>query len=253
MNRTSRFSTLRGGISIGSENVTAGTLTGRFLDTKDNKIVMLSNWHVFEGAPSKTLILQPGQYDGGTVNDYVGVLKRYVKLNGEPSWPLWKKIICMLFGWFLEEYCYAGGENYIDGAIASFEPAKSDRMLKSGIYLDDGNILIPRNSHHGDGIANRKVYKVGRTTGLTYGTVKYDSSIVKVWYGDRIITFKDQLIIEGLARPGDSGSPVFLLSNSTPSEHDAFVGLLFAGSSEYYIASKYKYIECLLNAKYITE
>jgi hypothetical protein len=52
--RTQRMKVLRAGISIGSEEITAGTLTGRFIDLTDNTVVMVSNRHVFEGTEGKT-------------------------------------------------------------------------------------------------------------------------------------------------------------------------------------------------------
>ena len=252
MDRTKRYSRLAGGISIGSEEVTAGTLSGWFTDLKDREQVLVSCWHVFKGKPGETRILQPGRYDGGRIpNDIVGTLKRYVPLDRYGKLPWWKRIICMLFGWFLEEWCLAGKEpNLVDVACARFEPWGEDRILVKGVYLDDGSIIWPRGTHDGDNIVGRRVWKSGRSTGVTFGTVIDDSATVKVWYGDRYILFQDQIIVEGRCEPGDSGSPVFLMSGDRISENDMLVGLLFAGNPRIYVACKYKHIRELLGVSW---
>lgn len=239
IDRTAKFYTLAGGISIGSENITAGTLSGVFRDKRDGSFVLVSNWHVFQGTPGKTRILQPGPYDGGRPGDAVGTLKRFVQIPRTGSLPWWKRLLCMLFGWLLEEYCTPSEEpSHVDAACATIEA----RSAITGVYLDDGRIIHPK-SASGDNVVDRTVWKVGRTTGYTEGTVVSDRARVKVWYGDRWIIFDDVIIVKGLAKGGDSGSPVFLKTGSTPSENDAFIGLLFAGSSEYFVACKNKHLE----------
>jgi len=246
MDRTKRFEVLAGGISIGSERVTAGTLSGVFKDMTDGRDVLVSNWHVFEGQPKKTQILQPGPHDGGLVDtDRVGRLKRYVSLK--PS--RWRVAICAILGSLLGEWCSAY-RNLVDAAVATFEPSDPRRKLVRGVYMDDGNILCPRGTHPGDGIIGRKVWKVGRTTGFGEGVVVSDNAVVKVWYGDQYILFQDQIIVKGKSEGGDSGSPVFLLSGDRPSENDQLVGLLFAGSDEYFVVCKYKHLQNLLKVNW---
>lgn len=237
--RTRRQDLLAGGISIGSEIVTAGTLTGVFIDRKDGMNVLVSNFHVFMGTPYKTKILQPGKYDGGSDNDVVGLLKRYVPIERREKFPWWKKLVCLLFGWFLEEYCTPSEiPSHVDVACATIEARKPEY----GVYLDNGQIIHPKSTHSGDGVTGSTVWKVGRTTGYTEGNVVSSSSKVKVWYGDKWIVFDDVVLVKGLARGGDSGSPVFLKKGEQPSEEDSFVGILFAGSTDYFIFCKYKYI-----------
>lgn len=243
MDRTKRFETLAGGISIGSEIITAGTLSGVFVDKKDGKLVLVSNWHVFEGQPGKTKVLQPGPYDGGGKDDVVGVVKRFVELDKQGKLPWWKRIICFFFGWLLEEWCLGSKEpNRVDVACASFDPVDPNRKIEKGVYMDDGRILHPSGTHPGDEIVGKKVWKVGRTTGFGVGEVVADSAKLKVWYGDRWILFEDVVLVEGRCEGGDSGSPVFLMKGDQPSEDDQLVGLLFAGSSRYYVFCKYKNI-----------
>jgi hypothetical protein len=252
MNRTKRFNLLAGGISIGSEEITAGTLSGLFKDLTDGTDVLVSNWHVFMGEPAKTNILQPGRYDGGRMpNDIVGVLKRSAPIDVYGKLPWWKRILCMLFGWLLEEWCMPSKlPNYLDAACSTFQPYDKSRTVTRGVYIDEDKILFPKNTHTGDGIVGRKVWKVGRTTEVTIGTVVDDSATVKVWYGDRWIIFQDQIVVEGDASGGDSGSPTFIMEKDSPSEEDAFVGLLYAGGAKHFIVCKYKYILEKLQVKW---
>ena len=251
MDRTARFKTLAGGISIGSENITAGTLSGCFIDETDRTRVLVSNWHVFVGKPGETKILQPGPYDSGRAGDAVGILKRYVPVPPKEEFPWWRRLLCKLLGWLLEEWCTPSTEPAkVDCACATFDPVDKTRELVEGVYLDDGSIIHPKGSHPGDDIQGRRVWKSGRTTGVTTGTVVADTATIKVWYGDRWIIFEDVIIVDGMARGGDSGSPTFLMKGSAPSEEDEFIGLLFAGSSTQFVVCKYKYIRQLLKVRW---
>ena len=251
MDRTARLKTLAGGISIGSEEVTAGTLSGCFIDETDGTRVLVSNWHVFKGTPGETRVMQPGRYDGGYGMDVVGTVKRLVPVPPKGELPWWKKLICLLFGWLLEEWCMPSQEPAkVDCACATFEPVDESRELVEGVYLDDGSIIHPKHAHPGDGIEGRVVWKSGRTTGVTRGTVIADSAKVKVFYGDKWVIFEDVIVVDGLAKGGDSGSPVFIATKAKPSEEDEFIGLLFAGSSTQYIVCKYKYIHQLLKVRW---
>jgi hypothetical protein len=246
MDRKGRVSVLAGGVSIGSQEITAGTLSGVFLDLTDNTEVLVSNWHVFQGKPDKTQILQPGPKDGGQINiDKVGILKRYIPVM--PS--TLKAYLCMIFGSLLRKWC---SEEYrlIDAAVATFQPSSSDRCLAKGVYMEDGSIMLPKGTHPGDGVVGRKVWKCGRTTGYTEGVIVNDNATVKVWYNDEYVVFTDQIVVKGQSQGGDSGSPVFLMQGDQPSENDQLVGLLFAGSDEYFIVCKYKYLEDLLKVRW---
>jgi hypothetical protein len=250
--RTERHQKLIAGISIGSENITAGTLTGAFQDLTDGQTVIVSNRHVFEGDPNKTRILQPGPYDGGrSPDDQVGILKRKIDWDKSKPLPWWKRIICALFGWFLEEWCISEKiPNHLDGAVATFSPTDATRVLQPVVYLDDQTVLSIKTTHPGDDIAGRYVWKSGRTTGVTIGIVRDDKASVKVWYGDVWRVYEDVVIVQGLARGGDSGSPVFLMEGDKPSARDMHVGILFAGSDVSYVFCKYKYLETELKVRW---
>jgi len=243
---------LAAGISVGSENITAGTITGKFLDLTDGSMVIVSNRHVLEGEPGKTAVLQPGPYDGGRKpQDQVGVVKRLVQWDMRGKLPWWKQFICMLLGWLLEEWCTASKlPNHLDAGVSTFQPTDTERILESGVYMEDGSIMKIRNTHSGDNIRGKKVWKAGRTTGITTGVVVDDSATVKVWYGDAWRLYDDVVIVEGLSRGGDSGSPVFLASGDNPSENDAICGILFAGSDVTWVHCKYKYLEDTLQVRW---
>jgi hypothetical protein len=247
VNRRGRFTRLAGGISAGSLRAT-GTLTGVFIDSHTGLPALVSNWHVFHGIQNISPIVQPGPADGGSSpSDVIGVLRRYVPLRGAEM-PLWKRILCTLFGWLLGDWCLASGEvNLVDVALASFEPC-GPREVAYGVYLDDGSIIHPRNTHPGDGVAGMRAWKAGRSTGVTVGTILSDRVTLKVWYGDRFLIFGDQILVESPSQPGDSGSPVFLMKGESPGPDDAFIGILFAGSGGFYVACKYKHIRSLLGA-----
>jgi len=251
--RTARQLTLAAGISLGSENITAGTLTGKFEDMTDGQIVIVSNRHVLEGKVGKTAVLQPGPYDGGRKpGDQVGIVKRLVEWEKTEKMPWWKRIICILFGWFLEEWCIGTKlPNHLDAGVSTFQPTDTERILESGVYMEDGSIMKIRNTHSGDNIRGKKVWKAGRTTGITTGVVVDDSATVKVWYGDAWRLFDDVVIVEGLSRGGDSGSPVFLMNGDAPSENDAICGILFAGSDVSYVFCKYRYLVDELQVRWV--
>ncbi len=95
----SRFDTLLGGISIGHEYSTAGSLGAIVIDEVNERPSILSNWHVLAGAKSKPgdSIVQPGPYDSGRApRDTVAFLERSMldaegdaaiaHLNGVRGW-----------------------------------------------------------------------------------------------------------------------------------------------------------------------
>jgi hypothetical protein len=69
--------------------------------------------------------------------------------------------------------------------------------------------------------------KMGRTTGLTYGTVQSTNVTIKVDFDGQTAVFTDQIYIKGNAgdflQAGDSGSLLVTKDGAHP------VGLLFAG------------------------
>lgn len=77
--------------------------------------------------------------------------------------------------------------------------------------------------------AGDRVYKVGRTTGLTYGTVKQIGVVVgPVPYDPGMCWFRQSIVIEGdngatFSDHGDSGSAIMRIDGMV-------LGLLYAGN-----------------------
>ena len=190
----------------------AGTLG---MVTYDNKI--LSNAHVIaineqtsEFLNVGTPVIQPGSYDGGTLNDQVGALEAYIPIDFSPD-----------------------AKNYADAAIASIdagvEASAGEQFYEGGDYWIEGWTDVSR----GD-----IVRKSGCVTGVTAGQVSRTNASVVVWYGDRSAYFVDQIVVTqdnwSFAAPGDSGSAV--------DKNGAFVGLLFAGSESSAVINKAEHI-----------
>ncbi len=210
---------LVGGISV-SAYVTrgqslylyAGTLG---MVTYNNKI--LSNAHVIAMHPETasflpigTPIVQPGTLDGGRWDDRVGSLEAYIPINFS-----------------------SGATNYADAAIGSINAginaSPGEQFCEAGDYWIAGWTEVST----GD-----VVRKSGRTTGVTTGEVIYTNAAVTVQYGSKLAYFMDQIVVSqenwSFATRGDSGSAV--------DKDGQFVGLLFAGSANYAIVCKAKYI-----------
>jgi len=179
------------GISIGSVRVTAGTLTGIAKDNLDEEYVILSNYHVFWGNRGERIV-QPGIYDGGTIDDTVGFLKRWIEIKPEPA------------------------HNFVDSAIASltvdFNAEEPDLGMPVGV----------RDPREGEIIA-----KAGRTTAITEGRVIDEAATIKVhdYPGVGDVIFDDIIVTEYMATGGDSGSVAF-------AKDGRWVGQCFAGSNK---------------------
>lgn len=237
---TKRYNPMYGGISAANLRETAGTITGavvykggvRLTSTpvytsyglwswfinlfrrrptvptpnpwyKPISKFMASNYHVFVGDNGKLgdYIIQPGPYDLGRTP--VGRLIDYVPLSID-------------------------GYNQVDGAVCQL--------------FDDNDVLFEQLNLGG---YNRVIGKVkpgdivskyGRTTNHTLGRVEGIDAMSKVWYGDNILKWENQIIISNVypnkpfSLPGDSGSMILDYLN-------AVVGVLYAGSEEITLAN----------------
>jgi hypothetical protein len=217
--RQGEVSPLVGGVSLSAYvrrgigiHPYAGTLG---MITYDNKI--LSNAHVIATNPDTgdfldigTPVIQPGSYDGGTLNDQVGALEAYIPIDFA-----------------------SGAKNYADAAIASIdvgiEASAGEQFYEGGNHWVEGWTEVSK----GD-----IVRKSGCLTGVTTGQVIHTNVSVEVWYGDRSAYFADQIVVTqenwSFAAPGDSGSAV--------DKDGEFVGLLFAGSERSAVISKAEHI-----------
>ncbi len=178
-------------------------------------IKILSNAHVIAMDPGTstflkigTPVIQPGSYDGGTLNNKVGNLEKYISIT---------------FNDFRRP-------NYADAAIASIDEGVGGTPgAQFGDYTVSGTIEVIK---VGDGVR-----KSGRTTGVTTSTVKSTNASVRVFYGNKWAYFKDQILVDnrgGFVGAGDSGSCV--------DKGGEFVGLVFAGSSDLAVVCKAKHI-----------
>ncbi|MGF6806301.1 hypothetical protein OKW30_001427 [Paraburkholderia sp. Clong3] len=116
--------------------------------------------------------------------------------------------------------------NDADACVAKLSPGESHVQG----YLPIRNARPPTGS--GDARPGDRVFKVGRTTGLTFGTVRQMAAIVPIEYSIGRCWFRNAVVIEGengttFSNPGDSGSAVVRESDGK------VVGLVFAGGAVY--------------------
>lgn len=206
---------LEGGISVGHLAITAGTL-GYFVrkagDTR--RLFVLSNNHVLANCnrcEAGEFVVQPGPKDGGN--------------HAEDQHP-----------------GSCGSLDTCVGALADWhtiDPSK-DNEIDAAIAEVLWRPWQPRIRHLGtvNGVEraqrNTKVVKVGRTTGLTHGTIVADDADIRVRYRDRqgrtlfLAWFVDQIAVRGdygpFSRGGDSGSTYL-------DENNKIIGLHFAAGN----------------------
>jgi hypothetical protein len=229
------------GVSVGHPAITAGTIAARVTD--GTNVFILSNNHVLANINQATLgdpILQPGAYDGGTLDDAIANLTEYEQIKFCTVFWIW--IIC-------------DETNTMDAAIALSDVSKLGVSTPVGQFGSVAGYGAPSSTIHpaygnrgtiGDenltsllGIA---VQKYGRGTGLTTGSINTINATVDVCYDAdcvNIARFTDQLIAGpgNFSAGGDSGSLV-VDSQRRP------VGLLFAGSDTQTIVNR---IDLVLN------
>jgi len=175
-----RVNTLVGGLSIGNETGTAGTLSSIVWDRTDGTPCMLGNWHVMAGDFSAGIgqpCYQPALFDGGTAEDAAGHLKRWV----------------------------LGGEG--DAALAELS---GDRNFASseviGMWHPVSGTTPPS--------LNLEIRKWGRSSGYSKGFIDGIQMAVNLDYGGMVRHFTDQFHIaplydgDSVSQLGDSGALV---------------------------------------------
>jgi len=210
--RTARLRPVPGGVSIGSVEITAGTLTGRVYDAATGRKMFLSCRHVFWGGVGAR-VLQPGRADGGRdPDDAVARIARYADIRPPPA------------------------VNPVDAALA--EPLSED--LASDEILEIGP--VPKEWVEPE--EGMRVVKSGRTTGVTKAAVLDVNAAVKVHGvpGMDYALFGPVALTEALLQPGDSGSPV--LDEAT----GALTGIGFAGSDTHSLFCRISLALSALNA-----
>jgi hypothetical protein len=209
LGRTSLSRPAHPGASIGHYKVSAGTFGAVVYDKKTEMPLILSNNHILanisNGRDGRSAvgdpIYQPGSYDGGTSEDVIGTLYRFVPINYQEKEQTGDK---------------RSAANRVDAAVAK---PLSPEIIDPAI-LEVGCIkgtIQPE--------MNMKVQKSGRTSGVTYGRIRVMHTTLKVDMDEnRYAVFEDQVVTDMVSKPGDSGSLVLAESGEA-------VGLLFAGSN----------------------
>lgn len=176
-----RISPLVGGVSVGSRDRVAGTLSTVVWDETDGSPCVLGNWHVLAGTAAEAgqPCYQPAPFDGGGgPDDVVGHLKR----------------------WHLGDLG--------DAAIAELDGSRhfaSGEVL--GLWHPVSGCQPPE--------LNLEIRKWGRTTGFTEGFVDGIGLSTSIDYGNNLIRrFEDQFHIaplypgQNVSQTGDSGALV---------------------------------------------
>ena len=236
---TDRWRPAPGGVSIGHVDITAGTLG--CLVTKDNQLFILSNNHVLantNAAEKGDPIIQPGAYDGGTLNDQIATLENFIPINFGEEPPTCQLATGMesFLNWLAKllgsshrvmAFQQVPAKNLVDAAIAR---PLSDDLVKKEIL----GIGVPKGSR--EATLGTPVKKSGRTTGFTTGEIIQIDVTAEVSYGEnQTATFEDQLMAGAMSKGGDSGSAVL-------DEEDFVVGLLFAGSDSTTIINPIQFV-----------
>lgn len=227
---TERFRPAPGGVSIGHQNITAGTL-GCWVH-RDGQWMILSNNHVLANSNDATpgdAILQPGPHDGGSAaNDQIAKLEDFVTIQFTeiPSDCNIAGNVVSLLNWVarllgsntqLRAFKTMAAENLVDAAIA--RPLREEDVKPE--ILNIGAIVGTASADLGTAVK-----KSGRTTGYTEGEILQVDVTANVQYGaGRVAQFRDQLMAGAMSQGGDSGSAVLDGENR-------LVGLLFAGSDQ---------------------
>lgn len=240
---TGKYRPVIGGVSVGHKAITAGTVAARVYDVDTRDPLLLSNNHVLAMSNDAEIgdeIYQPGPADGGTSEDTVARLERFVPIKfmtpDIPDIPgcdiagyyaKFGNFMASLLGSSYRVKAYQEEDpmpepNYVDAAVAY--PLVSGSL--SGEIKDIGMVRGTKEL-----ALNLPVHKSGRTTELTMGEVQALNLSVSVSYGGlKAAYFVNQAVVvstvsgQAFSAPGDSGSLVLDRENNA-------VGLLFAGGT----------------------
>ncbi|MBN1580576.1 MAG: hypothetical protein JXA89_07720 [Anaerolineae bacterium] len=229
------------GISCGHVDVSAGTFG--CLVRRGDDLLILSNNHVLANsnkASKGDIIIQPGQYDGGTSSDQIATLEDWVPLNmgAQESTCPWAKAIVELLNVLAKTLGSSSriaalqekpAENVVDCAIA--RPLSPDLVTPAILQIGVPNGVAV-------GALGMQVQKTGRTTGYTTGKITQVDVTVQVDYDGQMVQFVDQFMATGMSAGGDSGSAMLDMAGNV-------IGLLFAGSE---LATLFNPIQAVLDA-----
>ena len=243
LGRTDKLRPALPGSSIGHYKVTAGTFGAVVRDRETGQLLILSNNHVLanstDGIDGRSMpgdpIYQPGVYDGGTEQDLIGHLERFV-----PIYRFSRSADCKVAAMgvraanvvlhaFRPNYRMRleklGAENLADCAVARpVDPRQiSSEILELGPVkgIVDAEPGMPVKK--ADGLRGYK----GKVTAL------HVTLNVSMGSSSDVVRFHDQIMCELKSKAGDSGSLVL-------DEENRAVGLLFAGSDEFTVLNPIK-------------
>ncbi|MTI82095.1 MAG: hypothetical protein FH758_14740 [Firmicutes bacterium] len=257
-NRKERIRPALPGCSIGNYRVSAGTLGAIVRDRTTGERLILSNNHIlangsngYDGRASVgDPILQPGKYDGGSENDVVGHLLRYIPINrgvseqqaaGCPIASSFSTVTNTMLRMIRPNYTIKvlkqmRKNNTVDCALA--RPDRAD-------LIDNEIIGLGRVNGTTDLRPGMPVVKSGRTSGITRGVVTTIGTTLKVEMdGNETVTFNDQVTTDLSSEGGDSGSLVLTPDNQA-------VGLLFAGSDRMTVFNPIQSVMDALNIEFV--
>jgi hypothetical protein len=261
---TDRYRPAPGGVSVGHEKISAGTL-GCWVNYNGRK-VMLSNNHVLANSNDAKIgdrILQPGPHDGGVwPRDHIAHLTKFEPIHflGEDTECPFSKAVAFSLNkaWSLfrrktqfQAVVPHADSNLVDAAIA--EPLGAD-------LIEDWIVEIGRITGVIDNPpVGMPVEKCGRTTGFTTGEILQTDVVVQVSYGGaKIAVFQDQLMAGDMSAGGDSGSLVVSVLRRKTLHRDLgeqtsdnmAVGLLFAGSDTTTIFTPIRHVQDIMGISF---
>jgi hypothetical protein len=232
-----RFRPAPGGVSLGHEDITAGTFGAVVRINGSNERMILSNNHVLAKSNLAEIgdtILQPGAYDGGDPEkDEIARLYSFepIDFTGQAECP-----VAMWLAWGLNALARLFGAahrmqpvrtqqtpNIMDAALA--------RPIVDGFVIDE---ILEIGVVEGitESTLGMRVRKYGRTTEYTEGNVVVMGATINVNYGEQgTAQFQNQVVTTPMSAGGDSGSLVLAADSLLA------VGLLFAGSDQTMIYS----------------
>jgi hypothetical protein len=192
------------GVSVSNDNECAAGTLGAALIIGGAQYA-LSNNHVFARENAAAIgepVVQPGRYDNKPkcanhlATDQLGTLADFQPIS------------------------FGGGTNTIDAAVA-VATTPLTCATPSGFYGSPSATMVAPSV----GLA---IEKVGRTSGLTTGTITMINATVNVGYSTGTATFANQVVTtNGFSKAGDSGS--LIVTNDGTARP---VALLFAGTSD---------------------
>lgn len=251
LSRTSRLRPAPPGVSIGHPKITAGTFGALVKDNDTGELLILSNNHVLanltNGRDGRSQIgdpiYQPGVYDGGSSDDTIAHLERFVPVTTEffiSDCPISKQVshignfvlTAVKPGYQLQFLKQSATFNLVDCAVA--------KPISAAVVTSEILGLGPVRGRS-DVRLGQKVHKSGRTSELSSGSVIAIAATLRIGtHGGTYAVFSDQIVATLPSQGGDSGSLVLNDDNKA-------VGLLFAGSHLVTIANRIQNVEEQLN------